>query len=626
MKHDLCPYICTFPDCPQPDTLYESRDQWIQHEQWSHMCFWRCPKDDIEFEDLPSYKIHVIAQHPVAAEKNPLLSEGVLATQRFLAKQPSRSCPFCDVDLDSVGEMYDHIGSHLETVALLAIPQLDDRELQPNSDAASLVAAGKDAGGSRKNDFDETLPVVFPENYDSDECSTAEQGLSSSDFEFHLARVPEQQQDERLSGHWQRAKFPCFMMDTHTRNQDFFGRGGVLQALDNVLLPSLYRQFDTKKSRHAALCGMGGIGKTSIAVEFAFSRRVHFDAVFWVNAATLPKLEHSFAEIAVKLGLVETWESSDHVILRELVKDWLENPQKPVIEDNHSMIHVEAHWLLIFDGADQPEILHDYWPLPNTGSILTTSRDPLSKSINSFTTAGIDLLSFEDEESAAFLQRLCPEDDGHVEIDAFNSLARMSGGIPLMICRMASFIRHHKLTFANYLSMCRADPGLLDGLFDDVGASVWTTAIEGTEPRPRALLEICAVLDARHIEERLFTSSIPNKDVLSGLLRSKSTYLSARAVLLQQSLVEYSSIRESLCIHRVIQNSVWSHVGAEHESAVLSAAIHLLYHTLQNLTHHNNLKIVRHAIRLGGLVGKTDRDLDRSVQIQLAEILVRAGW
>ncbi|KAI4259575.1 MAG: hypothetical protein L6R42_004503, partial [Xanthoria sp. 1 TBL-2021] len=176
--------------------------------------------------------------------------------------------------------MYDHIGSHLETVALLAIPQLDDRELQPNSDAASLVAAGKDADGSRKNDFDETLPVVFPENDDSDECSPAEQGLSGSDFEFHLARVPEQvlnqsvwmtnvirsdvedpaphqssqqgmsavpsvssprkpfqtrnlQQDERLSGHWQTAKLPCFMMDNHARNQDFYCRKGVLAALDN---------------------------------------------------------------------------------------------------------------------------------------------------------------------------------------------------------------------------------------------------------------------------------------------------------------------------------------------------------------------------------------------------------
>ncbi|KAL8755008.1 MAG: hypothetical protein Q9199_003938 [Rusavskia elegans] len=518
---------------PSPDTLYESRDQWIQHEQWSHMCLWRCPKDDIEFEDLPSYEIHVIAQHPVAAEKNQLLSEGVLATQRFLAEPPSRSCPFCDVDLDGLGEMCDHIGSHLETVALLAIPQLDDHELQPKSDAASSVAAGKDADGSRKNDFDEALPLTFPENDDSDEWSPAEQDLSGLDFEFHLARVPEQalnqsvwvtnvirsdiehpapqqssqqgisavppvssprnpfqtrnlQQDERLSGHWRTAKFPCFMMDTHIRNQDFFGRGRVLQALDNVLLPSLHRQSDTEKGRHAVLCGIGGIGKTSIAVQFAFSRGVHFDAVFWVNAATLSKLEHSFAEIAVKLGLVDTLEQSDHVILRELVKGWLENPQKPVIDDNHSMIQVEAHWLLVFDGADRPEILHDYWPLPNTGSILTTSRDPLSKSINSFTTAGIDVLAFEDEESAALLQRLCPDNDGHVESDTL-SLAEMSGGNPLVIGRMAEFMRHHKLTFASYLSMCRADPGLLERLSGDVGASTLSTAIEELDTRAMAL-------------------------------------------------------------------------------------------------------------------------------------------
>lgn len=162
LKHDLCPYVCTFPDCAEPDVLYESRNQWIRHEQWSHMCFWRCLKDNTEFEDLRSYKMHVNNQHPAMADKKQLLSEGILATQRFLPKQPSRSCPFCDVGLESVGETHDHIGSHLETVALLAIPPLDYPDMQ--SDVPSFAATFQDGNGSRKNDFDEGWPLIFPEN------------------------------------------------------------------------------------------------------------------------------------------------------------------------------------------------------------------------------------------------------------------------------------------------------------------------------------------------------------------------------------------------------------------------------------------------------------------------------
>ncbi|KAL8924561.1 MAG: hypothetical protein Q9172_002645 [Xanthocarpia lactea] len=189
--------IIAWPEVPssvpigEPDTLYESRDQWIQHEQWSHMSLWRCPKDDTEFEDFPAYKIHVDTQHPAAAEKNQLLSDGVLATIRSFAKQPSRSCPFCDVGLDSVGKMHDHIGGHLEAVALLAIPPLDDPDMQSQSDAASSVAAGKDVDGSRKNDFDKTLPLTFPENNSSNEYYSAPSAISGADFARHLARLPE---------------------------------------------------------------------------------------------------------------------------------------------------------------------------------------------------------------------------------------------------------------------------------------------------------------------------------------------------------------------------------------------------------------------------------------------------
>ena len=158
------------------------------------MCFWRCPKDEIEFEDLSAYEDHIITQHPAAtAAGNKNLSDGVLETQRFLTEQPSRSCPFCDVDLEGVEEMYDHTGGHLETVAMLAIPTLDDRDLQSSPDAASSEAAGRDVDGSRKNDFEKALPVLFPENDHPDHQPPAEQQMSGSNFERLLAGLPRQE-------------------------------------------------------------------------------------------------------------------------------------------------------------------------------------------------------------------------------------------------------------------------------------------------------------------------------------------------------------------------------------------------------------------------------------------------
>lgn len=408
---------------------------------------------------------------------------------------------------------------------------------------------------------------------------------------------------------------------------------------------------------------MGGIGKTSIAVEFAFSRGVHFDAVFWVNAATHPKLEHSFAKIAVKLGLVDTWESSDHVILRELVKGWLENPQKPVIEENHPMIQVEAHWLLIFDGADQPEILHDYWPLPNTGSILTTRRDPLSKSINSFTTVGIDLPSFEDEESAAFLQRVCPDNDhGNVEIDTL-SLAKMSGGNPLVLCRMARFISATKFTFSRFLSLCRADSVLLERLSRDDGGSTMFTAMEELDTRAMALLETCAVLGANNIEESIFTSSIPEKNILNGLLLSKSTYISARSAILRSPLVQHKSKTDEIYVHRSLQDWVWSQMSTKRKSVVLSAAIYLVFRAWEptsfyqrhmDMTLEDRSQLVPHVIKFERLVQEMNINLSASRRnpfaaeaslrfrvsvikpprletpategIEFAKLLVDAGW
>lgn len=89
------------------------------------------------------------------------------------------------------------------------------------------------------------------------------------------------------------AKLPCFMMETPVRNRDFFGRQEILHQLDQHLLPVAEASLETEpqSSRHVAICGIGGVGKTSVAIEYAFSRRDRFDAIFWIRSDELAKLD-----------------------------------------------------------------------------------------------------------------------------------------------------------------------------------------------------------------------------------------------------------------------------------------------------------------------------------------------
>lgn len=136
--------------------------------------------------------------------------------------------------------------------------------------------------------------------------------------------------------------------------------------------------------RQFELCGFGGIGKTEIAREFSRRHKASFDAVFWVMADEIAKLDHHYQQISLALGLEDPSECKSQVVSREIVKGWLSNSQKHLSGSDEFVQsgqgRSEATWLLIFDNADDPIILADYW-LQGSGSILITSRDPLAKNM-----------------------------------------------------------------------------------------------------------------------------------------------------------------------------------------------------------------------------------------------------
>ena len=95
-----------------------------------------------------------------------------------------------------------------------------------------------------------------------------------------------------------------------------------------------------------AISGLGGIGKTQVAVEYAYRYRNHYQAIFWINATSRDAISADFVILAALLDLPEQQEKDQDIVLRA-VKRWLSS---------------HTHWLLILDNVDDLEMIVDFLP------------------------------------------------------------------------------------------------------------------------------------------------------------------------------------------------------------------------------------------------------------------------
>lgn len=127
------------------------------------------------------------------------------------------------------------------------------------------------------------------------------------------------------------------------------------------------------------LHGLGGIGKTQLAVAYTKLRRADYSAIFWLNIKNEDSLKYSFVRIAKRIfqeplstsrpGAVTEDSNLDEVI--DVVKRWLDHPKN-------------NRWLLVFDNYDNPKVsgntdqaaidVRRFLPEAYHGSIIITTR------------------------------------------------------------------------------------------------------------------------------------------------------------------------------------------------------------------------------------------------------------
>jgi hypothetical protein len=265
------------------------------------------------------------------------------------------------------------------------------------------------------------------------------------------------------------------------RNPHFTGRTGMLDQLHQRLRSgegTLVVQ---------ALYGLGGVGKTQLAIEYAHRFATDYDLVWWIDAEQPVFIGGQLAQLGDKLNL----------------------PTRPTVADTVELVLAELRrrprWLLIFDNAERPQHLADYQP-GGTGHVLITSRSPGWGALGG--RLEVDVLTRP--ETVTLLRRRIPE----LTDELADQLATELGDLPLAAAQAAAYLEQTGLPPGEYLQHFRTRRARLLAKGEVLGYqgrvdTTWQLSLDRLQqdsPAAVQLLELAAFLAPEPIPLRLFTA------------------------------------------------------------------------------------------------------------------------
>ncbi|HKV60055.1 MAG TPA: tetratricopeptide repeat protein [Ktedonobacteraceae bacterium] len=331
----------------------------------------------------------------------------------------------------------------------------------------------------------------------------------------------------------------------NTRNPYFTGREPLLRFLHERL--STARTAALTQTHAQALYGLGGIGKTQTAAEYAFRYSGEYRGVYWIRAATRETLVADYVALAELLELSGKDKQDQQIVAA--VKRWL-----------------AAHedWLLILDNADDLRLAQQFLPTSHKGYILFTTRAQASGAI----AASVEVEKLQPRDGIllllrwskllnvdALLEQARAEDRAGAE-----RIVREMDGLPLALVQAAAYVEETGCSLAEYLQLydthrkdllARRSNLPLD--YTETVATTWELSFQQVEqqnPAAADILRLCAFLAADAIPQELLMRAIDE----TGAEASDSYKLNAALeVLRRYSLVRRDGDTNMLSIHRLVQ-------------------------------------------------------------------------
>ncbi|TQM82327.1 Tfp pilus assembly protein PilF [Saccharothrix saharensis] len=264
------------------------------------------------------------------------------------------------------------------------------------------------------------------------------------------------------------------------RNPNFTGRAGSLSRLREAM-----RSPGTVAVH--SLRGLGGVGKSQLAIEYVHRCATDFDVVWWIPAEQPSLIPDHLAELGAALGIDG---GADPTATAAMVLAELRGRRR---------------WLLVFDNAEDVDALRPYLP-PGDGRVLITTRR------NGFRSLGpvLDVDVLDRDESVALLRRRLPRMDD----DAADALAEWLGDLPLALEQASAYLEATELPATAYLELLRTRTAEMIGRGRVAGrgetlATLWDLSLTALRARDRAavqLLDLLAWMAPEPVPLDLFTA------------------------------------------------------------------------------------------------------------------------
>jgi tetratricopeptide (TPR) repeat protein len=345
-----------------------------------------------------------------------------------------------------------------------------------------------------------------------------------------------------------RVALPTIWNIPYPRNPFFLGRDDELTQLRSRLRAGQA----TALSQPQAISGLGGIGKTQLALEYAYRYHQDYQEVLWVRAESAEALISSYVAAASLLRLPE-YEAKEQEVIVQAVKTWL-------------LSHRD--WLLILDNADELTLLPDFLPPSRGGHLLLTTRAAAPGRL----AHRLEIATLLPEQGALFLLRRATlaapdailEQASLQERELALQISQELGGLPLAIDQAGAYLEETGTNLADYWHLYQQNRATLlrerRGLVTDHPSPVATTwsvsfqRVEERNPAAADLLRLLAFLAPDAIPEEVLTTGASHLGPVLAPVAAEALLLNqAIEVLRAYSLVQRDPKVKTLSVHRLVQ-------------------------------------------------------------------------
>ncbi|KAH6887138.1 P-loop containing nucleoside triphosphate hydrolase protein [Thelonectria olida] len=346
-------------------------------------------------------------------------------------------------------------------------------------------------------------------------------------------------------------------------NTKFSGCEDVLGTIGASLGP----EAPASSPKSVALFGMGGVGKTQIALQYAYRNLDRFDVILWIAADNSIAIGQSCRTIADGLGLLGSDEEmKDAAAAIYKLKSWLTT---------------KSNYLIIFDNADDSTALKTVWPGTIHGSVLLTTRDFTVATSLVTKHVQVDALGEEDGSKmllrALDLHHTSPDDEQH----AF-AISKTFGGLPLALTQIGGFIKQRKMSLKEFLPLYERHSTKIDARkapgsdYEHTLSTVWNVSFEKLTDTSTSLLNLLSFFDPDGISEDILLQGSQDIDDEFSFLSDEMDVGDASENLLRAALIDRAGDLAILSIHRLVQSAVQKRLSESESIKYFDAVVHML--------------------------------------------------